>query len=181
MTYFSRLTDIVTCNLTEILKQAADPRVAVAQIISEMEEGLAGARRSVTTAANNETRLSQEITTHREQAESWASKARDHLINQRETEARQCLLRKRELEDLVAGLQQQHQAAVATREHLSTMQRALEARHAEALRKQAAILAQGNLEPATNDIPAEPHTVPEDRMSQVDSDLEALRKELGMS
>lgn len=180
MTYFSRLTDIVTCNLTELLKQADDPHAAVAQIIKEMEEGLAGARRSVTTATNNEARLFDEVTGHREQAQGWADKARQHLINQGEAEARQCLLRKRELEDLIAGLEQQHQAAVATREHLSTMQRALEARHSEALRKQAALQTNGTVGPGEPSSAASSQPVPNDRLMQVDDELAALRKELGM-
>ena len=48
MSYFSRLTDIVTCNLTEILSSSDDPIAAIAQVISEMEEGLGGCERCVT-------------------------------------------------------------------------------------------------------------------------------------
>jgi len=180
MTYFSRLTDIVTCNLTELLKQAENPREAVAQIIKEMEEGLAGARRSVATATNHETRLFNEIAGHQEQILGWSDKARQQLLNHHETEARQCLLRKRELEDLIGGLQQQHQAAVATREHLSTMQRALEARHAEALRKQTALLTTGTSNLGETDTSPGSQPVPADRLGQVDDELAALRKELGM-
>ena len=44
MSYFSRLTDIVTCNLTEILARETDPLAAVGEIIAEMQEGLAGRR-----------------------------------------------------------------------------------------------------------------------------------------
>ena len=45
MSYFSRLTDIVTCNLTELLAREADPAAALEGIIAEMQEGLAGAKR----------------------------------------------------------------------------------------------------------------------------------------
>ncbi|MBI1347550.1 hypothetical protein GC163_14820 [bacterium] len=180
MTYFSRLTDIVTCNLTELLKQADDPQAAVAQIISEMEEGLAGAKRSVTTALNNESRLSNEIAEQQQQSQQWSEKAKQSVLSRNEVDARQCLLRKRELEDLIAGLRQQHQAAVATREHLSTMQRALEARHAEALRKQAAMVAGSTAEPSASVSTTGSSTLPEDRLTQIDDELAALRKELGM-
>ena len=50
MAYFSRLTDIVTCSLTELLSKATDPQQALSQIITEMREGLAGAERSVGSA-----------------------------------------------------------------------------------------------------------------------------------
>ncbi len=44
------------------------------------------------------------------------------------------LLRKREVGDLVAGLEQQLTASLATRDHLQTTLRAIEARRAEAQR-----------------------------------------------
>lgn len=178
MSYFSRLTDIVTCNLTELLSQAEDPLAAIEQIIREMEEGLSGAKRSVATATTSEDRLSCEILGHREQAANWAGKAKDHLLGGRESEARQCLLRKREIEDLIAGLQQQHQAAVVTREHLATMHRALEARLADALRRRTCLregVAHDADHPATL---AAVHTPADDRASQVDAELEALKREL---
>ena len=37
MPYFSRLTDIVTCNLTEILITAENPAVTLREILYEME------------------------------------------------------------------------------------------------------------------------------------------------
>lgn len=181
MSYFSRLTDIVTCNLTQLLAEAKDPLAAIEEILREMEEGLSGARRSVATATCNEERLYAEIQEHRHQVTDWANKAKEHLIGQHENEARQCLLRKREVEDLVAGLQQQHHSAVATREHLSTMHRALEARLAEALRKRAVLRGEDagvDCRPATV---ADASPVGVERHSQIDAELEALKRELGGS
>ena len=61
MTYFSRLTDIVTCNLTRLLAEADDPVAALQEIIAEMEAGMAGARRSMQTAQGNEDRIRSEV------------------------------------------------------------------------------------------------------------------------
>ena len=135
MSYFSRLTDIVTCNLTQLLNEATDPRAAIAEIISEMQEGLAGAQRSVNTAFASEQRFEKEIAEHRQSVVTWTSRAREQLASGSEQDARQSLMRKREVEDLIAGLEQQHKAATATKQHLATIQRALEARLAEAIRK----------------------------------------------
>ena len=188
MSYFSRLTDIVTCNLTKLLNETDDPRAAIADIVREMEEGLAGAQRSVTTAANSEQRLSREIGEHRAAAASWTEKARGHLAAHSETQARECLLRKREVEDLIAGLEQQHKAAIATKEHLATMQRALEARLAEAVRKRDSLgaTAVAGATPVTGATTADPdhslppaHSVPDDREHQIDAELAALKRELG--
>lgn len=170
MSYFSRLTDIVTCNLNELLNDAQDPLATIEQILREIEEGVAGAKRSVATAAANVERLVREITEHRNTAASWAMRAKEHLLAGREQEARLALLRKKEVEDLIAGLEHQHQAAVATQEHLATIQRAIEARYAEALRKRAEF--QGT---ALESLPPPSH----DRLNQIDAELEALKRELG--
>lgn len=183
MSYFSRLTDIVTCNLSQLLHEAEDPRAAIADIIREMQEGLAGAQRSVTTAANSEQRLRREMDDHRAAAASWTEKARTHLATQAETEARECLVRKREIEDLIAGLEQQHKAAIATKEHLATMQRALEARLSEALRKcetlgapsESAVMAPS---PAAHSTSLT-GSAGDERQRQIDAELEALKRELG--
>ena len=180
MSFFSRLTDIVTCNLSHLLAQAEDPRAAIAEIIQEMREGLSGAHRSVDTAASSEERLRFEIDEHRSQIELWTSKAKEQLLAGVEADARQCLLRKREVEDLIAGLSQQHKAAIATREHLATMQRALEARLAEALRRQESL--GGPIAEAPTSVPSyltSPHPIAEDRHREVDAELEALKQELG--
>lgn len=178
MSYFSRLTDIVTCNLSEILARAEDQSVAIEQIIREMEEGLAGARRSTATAAAAEDRLAAEIRGHREQALGWSGKAKDQLVAGRETEARQCLVRKREIEDLIAGLDQQHRAAVGTREHLATIHRALEARLAEALRRRVAILAGHAHDEDQTPTAVGASSSADERLSQIDAELEALKREL---
>ena len=182
MSYFSRLTDIVTCNLTQLLNEAADPRAAIAEIITEMQEGLAGAQRSVNTAANSEQRLKHDIDEHRLSIAAWTNKAREQLAAGSETEARQSLMRKREVEDLIAGLEQQHKAAIATKQHLATMQRALEARLSEALRKRDDFgIAPESSAPATVGRFAVPPATPavDDRQSQIDAELDALKRELG--
>ncbi len=180
MSYFSRLTEIVTCNLGDLLTQADDPQKAIQDIIAEMEEGLSGARRSVKTAGDNEHRLYLEIQGHREQSESWSNKARECLRAQQDIGARQALLRKREVDDLIAGLLQQHNAAMATREHLSTMQRALEARLAEALRQRSVMESGTIADTAAAATAPDALTVHEDRLSEVDAELEALKRELGV-
>lgn len=181
MAYFHRLSEIVTCNVAGLLTQSENPRIAIDQIIAEMEEGLAGARRSATTAAGNADRLFAEIQGQRQQSDQWSERARESLRARQDDEARLSLLRKRETDDLIAGLLQQHHAAEATREHLATMQRALEARLAEALRRRSAM---------EHAAPAEDHPAPRandalgagsDRQTEVDEELAALKRELGVS
>ncbi len=183
MSYFSRLTDIVTCNLSEILAKEKDPQRAIAQIISEMEEGLAGARRSVKTAANSEEKLSRELAEHRAQIDYWTREAREHLKAGDENQARLDLVRKGEAEDVIAGLEQQLKAAEATREHLTTTLRALEARLADAHRK--ANQLHSGTESATGSASnaaakaAGAAATDDSRARKIEEELEALKRELG--
>jgi phage shock protein A len=187
MSYFSRLSDIVTCNLSNLLEQADDPQTAVARIVSEMNEGLAGAKRSVATALHAETQLARELEEHRALRDEWNSKAKVELSAGREDQAREALVRKQEVADLIAGLEQQYHAAEATREHLETTLRAIEARLAEAARKQQQLAAaEGDKSPG-----AEPSSGPREtaahltvdnlRTRRIDAELDELKRELGQS
>ena len=184
MSYFSRLTDIVTCKLSEILEHADDPQVAIERIISEMEEGLAGASRSVSSALASEERLRTELEEHRVQVGSWTSRAKQELEAGSEDQARQALMRKREVEDVIAGLQQQHQAAIATRDHLSTTLRAIEARLIEARRKLQQLESSKTSEhpdapPSAAGIGSMPDSpLSDDRAKRIEAELEALKREL---
>jgi phage shock protein A len=176
MPYFSRLTDIVTCNLTQLLQAAEEPRAALQEIIREMQEGVAGAQRSARTAESQVLRIESEVAEQRQQLQYWLGEARKALQANDETTARRAILRKQEAEDLLAGLEQQLQAAIATRQHLNTVLHALEARLADAQRR---LEAPEPLE-AVRSVPAGavPTTT---RGSRVDAELDLLRKELGNS
>jgi phage shock protein A len=182
MVYFSRLTDIVTCSLTEILANEEDPQAALDQILSEMSEGLAGAQRSVKTATRNEKRISSELTEHKSQIDHWLQKAKESLAAGNENEARLALLRKKEVEDQIAGLQQQLDAATATKNHMQTTLRALEARVADAKRRKRELengdsakdtgpaSAIGSSDSATSTV--------SERVQEVEDELADLKKQL---
>jgi phage shock protein A len=184
MSFFSRLSDIVSCKLDDLIAEQEDPPAAMSRIISEIEEGLAGAKRSVTAAGKSEERLKAELEERHKQAAWWGNKAREELAQDHEDAARQALLRKRETEDLEAGIEQQLAAASSTREHLSTTMRAIEARLAEARRKQHE-LQHPPAAPKRAASPASgpsgsnpPPTVDRMRAAQIEAELEALRREL---
>ncbi|QDT64954.1 PspA/IM30 family protein [Calycomorphotria hydatis] len=182
MPYFSRLTDIVTCNLSDLLKESEQPEDTLTEIIQEMESGLSGARRSVNTAAGNVQRLHGDIEEQKSQLGIWLDEAKRKLSSGDEDAARIALLRKQETEDVIAGLEQEHEAAQATHRHLETMLRALEGRLADARRKHAEI-AGPEMSAAKMESPlmasAPPESVPDSRSQAIEDELAALRKELG--
>ena len=169
MTYFSRLTDIVTCNLTSLLEEADNPANALEEIIAEMKVGLEGANRAVRTATKNEEKLNQEVEELTEQIVHWTTQAKKALTANDENEARNHLVRKQETSDLLAGLNQQKQAAETTRKHLTTTQHALQARLADAQRKHNQL---------TNTTTQQTKNEPAERTAQIEKELTALKQEL---
>ena len=128
------------------------------------------------TAQGNEDRIRGEVEEHSRQITHWSDKAKEHLVAGVEDQARLALVRKREVEDLVAGLEQQLLAAEQTREHLATTFRALEARLAEARRRQQGG-ADGE-EASATDAGAESNSA---ASSEIEDELAALKRELGQS
>jgi len=176
MAYFSRLTDIVQCSLTKMLEESDDPKGTLAQIISEMETGLAGAQRSMKTAIANEEKLRTEMNEQSGQITHWTDRAKVELTSGNEDKARLALIRKREVEDLSASLEDQLKAAEQTREHLSTTFRALEARLSDAKRRQQVLEAGG--EWTEDDAPAE-SPAEGSRSAEIDDELAELKRQLG--
>ncbi|MDB5384845.1 MAG: PspA/IM30 family protein [Planctomycetaceae bacterium] len=135
MAFFSRLTEIVACDLKTLLKEASNPNLAIRDIVGEIEEGVAGARRSCKTATDNIERLTREIDKQLGQVALWHAKAVEALRNQDETQARHALQRELEITDLTKALKQQQQAAQGTLEQIKTTLKGLEAQLATARRE----------------------------------------------
>ncbi|MEZ6047083.1 MAG: PspA/IM30 family protein [Planctomycetaceae bacterium] len=180
MTYFSRLTDIVSCNLSDILASKENPDEALEVIIVEMREGFAGAERAVKNAKRQEERILSELETYRGELQTWLGEAKDALQAGNEEAARKALHRKQEMEDVVAGLEQQLKAAQATVKHLTTTFRAVEGRLNEALRKQAQFKGEQVPESAASSMGAPPSELVEERNKSIEDELANLKKELGM-
>lgn len=184
MSYFSRLTDIVTCNLTEILAEAEDPRATLEEIITEMRQGVASAQRTVKAATAREEGLREEVEEQVGQVAYWAQQARSELEAGNEDEARHCLRRKKEVEDLVVGLRREHDSAKRSSQERITTLHALEARLADAIRRRAALSgdvgasAEGDAESNAQHA-AEPEEINQSRDDEIEAELAALKREIG--
>ena len=179
MPFFTRLTDIVTCRLTEILDGSDDPELTLREVIQEMEEGLSGARRSAHTVDGNRGRIRHEIENYTDQIEQWMDRARRALGDNDEDQAREALTHKMELEDLVNGLRPELEAAEKTYQHMLRIQKALEARHSEAHRRLGE-LTRTTAEPRLES-EAAIHAIAQSRQEkqdEVEAELKALKKQL---
>ena len=152
---------------------------AVHEIIREMEEGLAGAQRSVNSARRNADRIRSDLDEHQRQVEHWGEQARDRLAGSDENGASEALQLKQEHEDLSAGLEREHEAATATWEHLTTTQRALEARLADARRRQMKFEGSSVQTPEQADRSSIAMSEQDiTRSARVEAELEALKPQL---
>ena len=179
MPHFSRLTDIITCSLTELITAAVNPAVTLQEIIGEMNEGLAACRRNVQTSTDNGERLKREISDYEAQIVVWKDRARQNLAEGDEDAARNSLRRKVEIVDLIAGLRPELEAAVSASQHMLRIQKALEARHSEALRFLEELTGQPPAIPLESETAILSSTAAtQKRSSVVEAELEALRREL---
>lgn len=136
MSFFSRLSDMVSSNVNALLEQAENPSKALGQIVAEMERGVDSARKSATSALANAKRLKKELDLYRTRIAFWDDKARAAVELGRDDLARRALSRRRELADLAGALEQQYHSALTLVESLKTTLWALEARLAETVRRQ---------------------------------------------
>ncbi|MEM1062913.1 MAG: hypothetical protein AAF532_16300 [Planctomycetota bacterium] len=178
MPYFTRLTDIVTCDVATLFREKG--AAAAEAIVAEIELGLQSARRSVETAEANLRRIDEQITQLRTDAEQFREEAKAAVASGDDQAGRLALLRKRQSDDILAGLEQERTGAVETRDYLRTTTRALEARLADA-RRQAADLVAGET-PTATDIPTDaftPYEEPPTIDAVIEDELAALKRELG--
>lgn len=172
MPHFTRLTEIVTCNLSSMINAAEDQQATLEEIIREIEEGIRGAERSVRTATTRVTEIECQIGEQQVQCAEWQTKAREALENQREDLARQALSCRKQVDNLIAGLEQQLSASISTRDHLRTTLHALQARLAEAIRKRTSTPA------SFPDLPYREEVLVVTREDDVEEELAALRREI---
>src|SRR5262249_27151554 len=114
MGVFARLSDIIASNINALLDKAENPEYLIAQVIREMEAGLAAAKRYAATAIAAERRIDRELDHHHLQVDFWQNKAREALSRGREELARRTLVRKQEHADLVRCLETQRTEAFQT-------------------------------------------------------------------
>lgn len=141
MGIFKRLSDIMTANVNDMLDRAEDPEKMMKQIIREMDEAIQGAKRNVAQAIAGEKKLGKELETNKRLRDEWHKKAQEAVALDREDLARKALTRKKEHESVIAGLEPQHVEAEKTAENLRKTLGALQAKLADAKRRQTVLIA----------------------------------------
>lgn len=141
MRIFKRLSDIIVSSVNDLLDRAEDPRKMLKQILREMEEGIGAAKRVALQALTAEKKLKKELDQNLLLAAEWQKKALQALGARREDLARKAIARRLEVENLVGTLKAQHESALQSVEQMKGTLKALQARFAEAKRRETALLS----------------------------------------
>jgi phage shock protein A len=141
MGFFTRVSDLVSANVNDLLDRAEDPEKMVKLLIAEMEEHLQVAHDGVVKAIAGEKRLQVTLDKNRAAAAEWQQKAEAALERGEEELARKCLARKKEHDGVVRSVEPQLETAHKASEVLKEDYRRLEQKVDEARRKRDALIA----------------------------------------
>lgn len=135
MGIFSRISDIVSANLSDMVEKYEDPEQMLRQAIREMEAAIATSKKDVAKAMANEKLVAKELATNESAAATWTQRAGSAVEMDDDDLARKALERKREHEQVAAALRDQHEAAADAATTLRTQLEAMQAKLSEAQRQ----------------------------------------------
>ncbi len=141
MSIFSRVSDIINANVSDMLDRAEDPEKMVKMLIFEMEEQIGTVREGVAKAIAGEKKLEANLSKNRADAQAWQGKAEAVINRGDEDLARRCLARKKEHERIADSLQPQWERARKTSDSLKADLRRLEEKLDEAIRRRDSLVA----------------------------------------
>jgi phage shock protein A len=141
MAILDRIAMVIRSNLNALINQAEDPEKMLDQILIDMRQQLAEAKREVAVAIADEKRLAAQVEAGLEQVREWDSRAVLAVTKGEDDLAREALRRKAEQEQLVAGYKNQWEAQKTSTDSLKHALRALSEKIDEAARKKNLLVA----------------------------------------
>src|SRR5512147_1725638 len=135
MGIFSRLAQLIKSNLNDLISKAEDPEKMLNQVVVEMTEQLANAKKQVAVSIADSHRLGKQYETEAQQAKEWERKAMMAVRAGNDELAKEALARKREHEQLATAYQEQYEKQKAAVESLKSALRMLNNKIEEAKRK----------------------------------------------
>jgi phage shock protein A len=141
MGIFSKLSTVIKSNINDLISRAENPEKMLNQIILDMRDQLAKAKREVAAAIADERKLKSQLEDEAKQARDWEHRAMLAVREGRDDLAKQALIRHQEHTERVQVLQQTWQAQAAETEKLKGSLRQLNDKIEEAKRKRNLLIA----------------------------------------
>jgi len=141
MGIFTKLSTVIKSNINDLISRAENPEKMLNQIIIDMRDQLAKAKREVAAAIADERKLKSQLETEVKQARDWQHRAMLAVKEGRDDLAKQALLRQQEHTERAQVLQQTWEAQAGETEKLKGSLRQLNDKIEEAKRKRNLLVA----------------------------------------
>ncbi len=141
MGIFQKLSTVFKSNINDLIARAENPEKMLNQIILDMRDQLAKAKREVAAAIADERKLRQQLDEEIKQAREWEQRAMLAVKEGRDDLAKQALLRQQEAAERAGALEQTWAAQSAETEKLKNSLRQLNDKIEEAKRKRNLLIA----------------------------------------
>jgi len=141
MGIFTKLSTVIKSNINDLISRAENPEKMLNQIILDMRDQLAKAKREVAAAIADERKLKSQLEDEVKQARDWEHRAMLAVKEGRDDLAKQALMRQQEHAERATVLQQTWQAQAAETEKLKGSLRQLNDKIEEAKRKRNLLIA----------------------------------------
>ncbi len=141
MGIISKLSTVIKSNINDLISRAENPEKMLNQIILDMRDQLAKAKREVAAAIADERKLKSQLDDEGKQSRDWEHRAMLAVREGRDDLAKQALIRQQEHAERVQVLQQTWQAQAGETEKLKGSLRQLNDKIEEAKRKRNLLIA----------------------------------------
>ena len=141
MGIFQRLSTLIKSNVNDLISRSEDPEKMLNQIILDMRDQLAKAKREVASAIADERKLKAQLDAEYKQVRDWQHRAELAVTKGRDDMARQALVRQQEHAERLRMLEQTWKAQASETENLKGSLRALNEKIEEAKRKRNLLIA----------------------------------------
>jgi phage shock protein A len=141
MGIFTKLSTVIKSNINDLISRAENPEKMLNQIILDMRDQLAKAKREVAAAIADERKLKAQLEDEVKQARDWEHRAMLAVKEGRDDLAKQALMRQQEHAERAAMFQQTWQTQSGETEKLKGSLRQLNDKIEEAKRKRNLLIA----------------------------------------
>ena len=141
MSIFSRFSTMIKSNINDLINRAEDPEKMLNQIILDMRDQLAKAKREVAGAIADERKLKRQTDEATKQMKAWERRAVLAVQEGRDDMAKQALVRHEEQAEQVTAYDRSWQAQKQETEKLKASLRQLHEKIEEAKRKRNLLIA----------------------------------------
>ncbi len=141
MGIFSKFSTLIKSNINDLINRAENPEKMLNQIILDMRDQLAKAKREVAAAIADERKLRGQLDDEVKQSREWEKRAMLAVRQGRDDLAKQALVRQQEHAERAAALDQTWRAQSAETEKLKGSLRQLNDKIEEAKRKRNLLIA----------------------------------------